>query len=182
MINKIFLALFGVEILTMATLTLLANSQLKSHGFAPAQIVQNFSYYENWHWLTLWISSIILLILANVILWTSRKSWALWLTFLFFVGFILVNTWWLTENVANYQKDNYLDTAGLLSKNGIFGVILGVAAGIGIFFNQFIVLRLRDKMFEKPTEQVETVSAEKPAEDSAEKSAEETNSKDSTSD
>ncbi|HRH41638.1 MAG TPA: hypothetical protein PKY82_08345 [Pyrinomonadaceae bacterium] len=88
-------------------------------------------------------------------MWTNRKSWALWLTFSFFAVFIMVNTWWLTESLKAYQIKENLDTAGLLSKNGIFGAIFCIVGGVGIFFDQFLVLRLRDKMFGKPEETVE---------------------------
>lgn len=157
MLNKIFLILFAVAILFMATLSFLTNSQLSSIGFPPPQIVDTFKSYENLHWLSLWISSLILLVLSNVIMWTYRKSWALWLTFLFYAVFIMVNTWWLTESLKAYQIKEHLDTAGLLSKNGIFGAIFCIVGGVGIFFNQYIVLRLRDKMFNKPDESFEQV-------------------------
>lgn len=161
MLNKIFLILFAVAILFMATLSFLTNSQLSSIGFPPPQIVDTFKSYENLHWLSLWISSLILLVLSNVIMWTYRKSWALWLTFSFFAVFIMVNTWWLTESLKAYQIKEHLDTAGLLSKNGIFGAIFCIVGGVGIFFNQYIVLRLRDKMFNKPDESVEQIEPEK---------------------
>lgn len=155
MLNKIFLILFAVAILFMAVLSFLTNWQLSSIGFPPPQIVDTFKSYESLHWLSLWISSLILLVLSNVIMWTNRKSWALWLTFSFFAVFIMVNTWWLTESLKAYQIKENLDTAGLLSKNGIFGAIFCIVGGVGIFFDQFLVLRLRDKMFGKPEETVE---------------------------
>jgi hypothetical protein len=173
MINKIFLALLGVAVLMMVVLTFLALSQLKSIGFPPVQIVQNFAGYESLHWTLLWISAIVLLILGNVILWTNQKEWALWSSFLFFAVFIMVNTWWLTESVANYQKANSLDTGGILSKNGIFGVVLAIVGGVAVFFDQFIVLRLRDKMYQKPVEEAETKPDETEAEKSDEESAQE---------
>lgn len=158
MLNKIFLILFAVAILFMAVLSYLTVAQLNSIGFPPPQIVEYFRSYESLHWLSVWISSLFLLILANVILWTNRSSWALWITLLFFAAFIMVNTWWLTETLGSYQKSHNLETGGILSKNGIFGAIFCIVGGIGIFFNQYIVLRMRDKMFDKPSETVEEKS------------------------
>jgi hypothetical protein len=156
MINKIFLVLFGAAFLIMALLTFMTSSQLKSIGFPPEQIVQNFVNYESVHWILFWISSGVLLIVGNIILWTEQKAWALWLTLLFFAVFIMTNTWWLTENLANYQIHHGLPTGGIFSKNGIFGAIFCIVGGIVIFFDQFLILRLRDKMFEKPGEEVES--------------------------
>lgn len=173
MLNKIYLILFAVAILLMAVLSYLTVSQLNSIGFPPPQIVEYFRSFESLHWLSLWISSLALLILANVILWTNRTSWALWITLLFFGVFIMVNTWWLTENLGSYQKVHNLETGGMLSKNGIFGAILCIVGGIGIFFNQYIVLRMRDKMFDKPSEVVEekTEITEKQTENQTEENA-----------
>lgn len=159
MLNKIFLILLAVAVLFMAALSYLTNSQLSSIGFPPPQIVETFKSYENLHWLSLWISSLILLVLANVIMWTNRKSWALWITFVYFAVFIMVNTWWLTENLSAYQIANKLDTAGLLGKNGVFGAIFCIVGGIGIYFNQFIVFRLHDKMFNKSVDEPTTEEA-----------------------
>ena len=124
MINKIFFVLLGIAFLLMGILTFLTLTQLQSIGFHPVQIVQNFGGYESLHSTVLWISSIVLLILANVILWTTQKGWALWLTFLYFAVFMMVNTWWLTESLANYQINSGLEPRSVFSKNGIYGALI----------------------------------------------------------
>lgn len=159
MLNKIYLALLLIAILVMSVLTFLCYSQLQSIGFAPTQIVQNFDYYDSLHKSILWISSLALLILANIILWTNRKSWALWTSFAYFVVFILLNTWWLSESVGAYKKLNNLPESGIII-TGLFGALLCVVIGIGIFFNQFIAIKMRDKIFDKPVEQSEPVPEE----------------------
>lgn len=154
MFTKIYLAIFAVAFLVMLTVTILAYTQLQSFGFPPPQIVQNFEYYDGLLKTILWISSILLLVLANVILWTSRKSWALWVTFAYFAVFILLDMWWLADSRVFYQKQNGLFD-GSFQVGGIFAAFLVVIVGIGVFFNQFLVLRLHDKMFQKPVEEVE---------------------------
>ena len=72
----------------------------------------------------------------------------------------MVNTCLHTESLYEYQKLNGLGTWGIYSKNGILGAIFCIVGGIAVFFNQFIVLRLRDKMFEKPAEEAERVTSE----------------------
>ena len=157
MFNKIFLALFAVAIIGMGILTYVANSWLDRTGFAPTVIVNTFDYWNTLYWSSLWISSLVLLILANVVLWTYRKSWAIWLTFIFFAGFLMVNTWWLSDAILGYKKANNL-WDGSFSISGIFGAFLVLIVGIGIFFNQFLVLRLSQKMFGTPTEKTETIA------------------------
>jgi hypothetical protein len=143
--TKIFLIFFAVALAAMGVLTYLPYSWLQSKGFAPNTISDNFLFYGAVFWTGFWISSLILLILSNVILWLTRRAWALWLTFLFFSVFVLIRTWWLSEAYVSYTKQNNL-TAETPFGYGILGVLICIAAGIGIFFNQFLVLRMRDRM------------------------------------
>ena len=172
MFNKIFLALFIIGLLAMGGMVFSSNNWLYSIG-KPEDAVANHEFYKGVGWQILWVSSLILLILANVILWTSKKSWPLWLTFGYFALFILLNTWWLSENLSSFQKIHKLPSSGYFF-SGIFGAILCVVVGIGVFFDQFIVLRLQDKMFNKPGEQTEVVAQEKAEEIVEEKSEENT--------
>ncbi len=148
MLNKIYLVIFAVALLIMSFLTFFCYSQLQSIGFAPAQIVQNFEYYNGTYKLVHLISSLVLLVLSNIILWSYRRSWSLWVTFGFFAIFLLVDYWWLGDMLFNYQKANNL-WQGSFYIGGLFAAIFCVIIGIGIFFNQFLVLRMRDKMFDK---------------------------------
>ncbi|HEX8733816.1 MAG TPA: hypothetical protein VF721_00705 [Pyrinomonadaceae bacterium] len=143
--TKIYLIFFAVAFLTMGVLTYLSYAQLQSIGFAPSIIAGNFLSYAGTYWTVFWIFSLALLILANVVLWLNRRAWALWLTLLFFSIFVLLRTWWLNEVYVNYTKQNNL-TAETLFGFGILGVLLCIIAAVGIFFNQFLVLRMRDRI------------------------------------
>ncbi len=150
--NKIYMAVLGISFVLMAGLTFYSYTWLQS-STKPADVVTSYDYYSNMSWIFLWASSIILLILANVVLWTTRNAWAMWATFLYFALFMLLQTLWLDQSFFNYQQQNGLaDRAFSL---GAFSGILfcGLAAAI-VFFNQFIVKRMRDKMFQpqSPTE------------------------------
>ncbi|NJM53053.1 MAG: hypothetical protein HC846_06450 [Blastocatellia bacterium] len=105
--------------------------------------------------------------MANIILWTNRKSWALWLTFGYFAVFILLDMWWLGDSLVAFKKQNNLWSGGF-QVGGIFAALLVVVVGIGVFFNQFLVLRLHDKMFNKPQEQAEILDKETNETDKAE--------------
>ncbi len=144
--NKIYTAVLGILFVLMAGLTFYSYSWLQSVG-APVNVVQNYDYYSNIGWMFLCISSLVLLVLANVVLWTTRNAWAMWATFLYFAFFTLIQTLWLDQSFFNYQQQNGL--AGRAFSLGAFSGILfcGLAAAI-VFFNQFIAKRMRDKMFQ----------------------------------
>lgn len=159
--NKIYLVLLALAILTMCAFAYICNSWLGSIG-NPVDAAKNFESYTSLYWNVLWISSALLLILANVLLWTNRKAWAMWATFLFFAVFVLLQTFWLENGYVVFQNKNNM-TDKTFSAFGIVGAILCLGVGVGIFFNQFIVLRLRDKMFgekKEATENVQEVSEE----------------------
>lgn len=144
--TKIFLIVLAVALLSMLVLTYFSYAQLQSIGFAPKDIAASFLSYGSIYWTGLWVSSLALLILANVVLWLNRRAWALWATFLFFAIFVLVRTWWLNELYVGYTKQNNLPAETLFGY-GILGVLLCIIAAVGIFFNQFLVLRMRDRVY-----------------------------------
>ena len=154
--NKIFLGLLAIAILGMLGLTYFSYSWLQSLT-KPADVAANYNFYTNLYWLTLWISSLVLLIVGNVILWTQRKSWALWLSFAYFAVFITIQMWWLGESFAQYQKQNGLGD-GSTALGPIFGAIICVLVAVVVFFDQFLITRMRDKMHGTPQTTVEPLN------------------------
>ena len=150
MLNKIFLLILAISIIAMSALTFFSYTWLQSVD-KPANVAANFDFYSGFALTFLWISSLVMLILANVLLWTNRSIWSLWTTFLYFAVFVLLNIFWLSELFFAYKKVNGL-TAGAFSLTGIFGAILCIVVGVGVFFDQFIVTKLRDKTIGKPQE------------------------------
>jgi hypothetical protein len=126
MLNKIYLVAFVVLLLPMAFLTYYAGSWLHSIG-SPASVTEAYFYYSGLGWAVLWASFIILLIIANVVLWSNRKAWAVWLSFLDFAR-------------RHSLTDSNFSTGPLVA------AILVVGVGMLILFDQFVVLRLSEKM------------------------------------
>jgi len=144
--NKIYTGVLGISFLLTAGLTYYASTWLQS-STKPADVAANFDYSSNLGWMFLLISSLVLLILANVVLWTTRNAWAMWATFLYFALFMLLQTFWLDQAFFNYKQQNGLAN-GTLSFGVFYGILFcGLAAAI-VFFNQFIVKRMRDKMLQ----------------------------------
>jgi len=108
--------------------------------------VANYEYYSGFYWILLFSASLVLLVLGNVILWLSRRAWALWATFAFFAVFVLLQTWWLNSLFLNYQRNNNL-TESTFSLMGLGGAALCAIVAVGVFFDQFLVLRMRDRMY-----------------------------------
>ena len=150
MLNKIFLLILAISIIAMSALTFFSYTWLQSVD-KPANVAANFEFYSGFALTFLWISSLVMLILANALLWTNRSIWSLWTTFLYFAVFVLLNIFWLSELFFAYKKANGLWEGGF-SLTGIFGAILCIVVGVGVFFDQFIVTKLRDKTIGKPQE------------------------------
>jgi hypothetical protein len=142
--NKIYLGLLSVAIITMGVMTFWCYNWLGSVD-KPETVAANFVNSQSLYQTMLWITSAVLMIVANVLLWTKRSSWALWVTFVFFATFIVVQTWWLNSLSNAYLKANGMES-GFVGM-GIVGIILCIITAVGVFFNQFIVFRMRDKMF-----------------------------------
>ncbi len=147
--NKIYPLLLVASVVVMCAVAYFAHSQLQSVGFAPAKIAAAFNNYSNTYWALLAISFLILLVIGNVILWLFRNSWALWTSLAFFAVFALLKSFWLDRMLFDYE------TANSLAANPTFGsyfvgVLLCAAVAAVVFFNHFLVLRMRDKIHGEP--------------------------------
>jgi hypothetical protein len=142
--NKIYLGLLLVALAVMGVMTFWCYNWLGSVD-RPETVAANFMNSQSIYWTALWISSGVLMIVANVLLWTKRSAWALWTTLIYFATFIILQTWWLNSLSNNYLTANKME-AGFVGM-GIVGIVLCIITAIGVFFNQFIVFRMRDKLF-----------------------------------
>ena len=143
--NKIYLLMLAAAVLISIVLVYFAFSWLQSIG-APANVIENYSYYSNIAKIFLWISTVVLLILANVVLWKSRKSWALWTSLLYFAAFTVLETFWLERLFYQFKQASLPLSSGILW-SPLLGVLLIVLMAVIVFFNQYLVKRLHDKMY-----------------------------------
>jgi len=161
--NKIYLIILAAAVLISGVLMYFPFSWLQSIG-APATVLENYDHYSNIGSIFLWISTIILLLAANVVLWKYRKSWALWASLLYFAAFTVLQTFWLERMFFQYKQDNISSSSGILW-SPFLGVLLIVLMAVIVFFNQYLVKRLHDKMYlsEQPAPEL---PAEIPADES----------------
>ena len=152
MLNKIYLAFLGIASVVMIFFTLYSQSWLTSIG-DPKAAAENYNYWANLSWTFLWFSSIVLLVFANILLWKTRRGWAMWTTLGYFTVFTLINYFWVDQNYFAFKKTHGL-WQGEFSLSAITGVVLVIAAAVIVFVNHFLNLRMNEKMF--PPQQSET--------------------------
>lgn len=156
--NRVFLIALIVAILPMAFLTYYSWDWLNSIG-SPAGVVENYAYYSSLASAFLWISTVVLLVLANTVLWQSRGSWALWTTLIYFVVFVAIKYLWLDRLFTKYLTVNGIDEKGIAS-GILFAVVLSVAAVVLVFFNELIAVRLNKKIYPPIESQTATEESE----------------------
>ncbi len=151
--NKIYFAVMAAAIVVMCFFTFYANSWFASIG-NPQTALEGYQYYAGLGSAALWISTAVLLILANVILWNTRRGWAFWTTLAYFAAFVILRTFWLEKMRYNFQNsDSFFFTP-------IVGVILIIGAGAIVFFNQLLNLRLNEKMYPVKADDAEIPNVE----------------------
>jgi magnesium-transporting ATPase (P-type) len=143
--NKIYLILLLIAALTMGVLMYLSYSWLGSIA-DPKNVAANYTYFADISWTFLMISSLVLLVAANALLFKTRQAWALWTSFLYFSVFMILQTFWLQESFFQYKKTNGL-ADGSFSLGAFVGVMFVALAAIFVFFNQYLVKRMQSKMF-----------------------------------
>lgn len=143
MFSKIYLAVLALAILIMAFFTYYSWSWLQSIG-SPAAAVEGYAYHESLSWSALWLFAAILMVLGNAVLWTTKRAWALWATFLFFSVFAIIRYFWLDQAYFHFKKANGMFD-GSFSIAPIMAVVLVVLMGIIVFFDTFLVTRLNAK-------------------------------------
>lgn len=169
--NKIYLIIIAIAVLATGVLLYLPHSWLQSIT-APRDVAEHYKFYANIGWMFLLISSLALLVVGNVVLWKTRRAWAMWASLLYFAVFIIAHTFWLENSFFQYKQTNNLET-GAISWSPLFGVVLIVLAAIIVFFNQYLVKRMGDKMYpvaapdEQPPiiENAETATADSQSKD-----------------
>ncbi len=156
--NKIYFVVLAAAILAAGVLLYLPYSWLQSIT-APKDVAEHYQFYSNISWTFLLVSTLVLLIIGNVLLWLTRRSWAMWATLVYFGSFMIAQTFWLENAFFRYKQTNNFET-GLISWSPIYGVVLIVLAAIIVFFDQYLVKRMHDKMYPAVAPPIEEMPGE----------------------
>lgn len=154
MLNKIYAILLAIVTATSSVLIYMPYSWLQSRT-DPRDIQTNYLYFYNISWSFLFISTLILLIAANVLLWKTKQAWAMWASLLYFTVFIIAHKFWLDSAFFSFQQTNRF-TDSSISFGAITGVVLIVLAAVIVYFDQYLIKRLHNKMY-PPLLPVETL-------------------------
>ena len=152
--NKIYLGVLAIAIVVVAFITYYSWSWLQSIG-DPRTAWDSFNYDRRAGVYFLIASTIVLLLIANVVLWTGRSAWAMWATHLFSSVFAIVLLFWLHLNGTSFCLDNGVCQSPSRGIGPLLAVSGIVALGILVFFDQFAVLRLHKKMYGDPEVNIE---------------------------
>lgn len=143
--SKLYLGLLGLFIVVMAFFSFYSWSWLQSIGL-PAGAIAGYEYHAGFAWTSLWVTTILLLLSGNALLWTTGRAWALWTTFVYFAVLVVVRFFWLDEAFFSFKKSNEL-VDGSFSVGPFFAVMLIALLAAIVFLNQFIVVRMHQKMY-----------------------------------
>ncbi len=144
--NKIFLAILVISSAVMAFFTYYSWSWLNSVG-RPADAVSGYEYHSGLACTVIAVSGVVLIAIANGVLWTSQRAWAIWVTFAYVSLFLIIKYFWLGEIFFRFNSDNGLTNSNY-SFGPVFGVMLILLCGVLAFANQFISIRLYKKTYQ----------------------------------
>lgn len=145
MLNRIFIAAIAIAFVAVGFLEFYGYTWLASIG-DPRAAYEGFRYYQSAGWAALWLSAAVLLAIANVILWSSRRAWAMWAAFGYFAFFIVIRFFATGRAGASFYRTIDPSAPGV-DLSPFLGVALVALAAAIVYFDQYLVLRLLDRMY-----------------------------------
>lgn len=143
--NRIFLIALAVAAVPMIFLTYYSYTWLQSVG-SPIDALNGFRNASSIAFFWLWISTAVLIVLANIVLWNYQKAWALWTTLLYLAVFLLLRALWLDP--ASFS---FISSHNLPLDRSVFGpfvtLIVAAAAAALVYFNQLLVHRMTGRLY-----------------------------------
>lgn len=143
--NKVYIALLGLSVLLVGFFVYYSWSWLQSIG-DPRAAVAGFEYHAGIGSFILWITTLILLLIANAVFARSRSPWALWCTFVYFSIFVLIKFFWLGTAESSFRTENRLEHSSSFL-GPIVAVLLCGGFGLIVFANHFIAARIIERIY-----------------------------------
>ena len=147
MLTKIFIGVLALSVLATGFFAFYSWSWLGSIG-APAPAVAGYEYHASISWNLLWISALILLVLGNSILWAKGSLWPLWTALIYFLAFVIVRAFWLDAALLTFKNNAGMTDATFTIRPIMAALLIIISAAI-VFFDQYLVMRLKEKTYPK---------------------------------
>ena len=148
--SKLYLAILAISIFVIAFFTYYAWSWLQSVGL-PVAAAEGYEYHSGLAWNAIWLFTVALLIAGNAVLWANGRAWAMWATFLYFATVWIIHGFWLEPLSLRFNMQNGLSDK-TISTSSLTAVVFIVLMAIIVFFDKFIVIRLRTKTYPSTVE------------------------------
>jgi hypothetical protein len=145
MLSKVYIALLAIFTAIMVFFTYYSWSWLDSIG-SPTAAIAGYEFHSSSSWTVLWLSAAGLLLLANSILWVTGRIWSMWATFTYFSLFVVIKAFWLDPASLFFMASAGM-TDQTFTVGPIMATILIIVAASIVFFDQFLLIRLREKTF-----------------------------------
>ena len=144
--SKIYLCLLAIGIIVMVFFTYYSWTWLQSIG-DPRSAWDAFNFNKRMGVYSLIASTGALLLIGNIVLWMSRSAWAMWTSFVYFTVFVI-----LLLVLMHLMGTQFCESHSVCdSPSRMVGPLLAAfgigVLGVGVFLNQFLVLRLHAKMY-----------------------------------
>ena len=144
--NKLYLAALLVCMFVAGFFACYGWSWLNSIG-DPRITMENYSYHYRMGIYAMLISAALLVVLGSVVLWIKGTAWALWVSEAYAVVFALIFLVLLNAAANNYCLENNLCQDPSKATGILLTVFGGLALGGLIFADQFLLLRMREKIY-----------------------------------
>jgi hypothetical protein len=150
--TKVYVGTLAVFALFLGVVVYYASSWLGSIT-APLDAFAGYEYNRSLSWWILWISTAVLVVLANILLANTGKAWALWATFGYTCFFVMIIGFLLPLTAIGFLREH--NFAPELTQYLSPFLAIGICVGFGafIYVNQLVATRMRRGVVEKDIEE-----------------------------
>jgi hypothetical protein len=132
--TKAFVAILIASAAAALVLAYYSASWLWSIG-NPAVALSGFDYHGGYFWTVVYVSTVVLWIIANVVLWQTRRAWALWSAFLFFAIFAFARLVVIDRIAAAFVESHRITTVSIYRYGALAFMLLFAAAAAITYFS-----------------------------------------------
>lgn len=143
--NRVYITALAAFTLILASITYYSWSWLRSIG-SPTAAIAGFDTSDAIGWTFLWLTTVVLLVIANFVLARTLRAWALWTTFLYFGVFVVIKYFWLSVSATSFLRANDLDSGSYIL-GPFLALMLCVGFGAVVFLDQLVLVKISNRIY-----------------------------------